>query len=237
MPSLRGSIVRCMLRMRKAAIDWDMPIGTLRAMQQLSDRLIKLPRNTEFKPASTADVTAEWIIPTRSASGAVIFYVHGGGWTLGLHNLERRMLARMCQAATVPALAVDYRLAPEHPFPAALEDCLSAYRWLMSIGTPPRHIVVIGFSAGGNLALATLMSLRDAGDSLPAAVILISAVTDLAGTGESFTIDKDPAVPADFGLSMVRHYIGEHDLRSPLLLAALRRHARTTAAAHSGRRR
>ena len=99
----------------------------------------------------------------------MIFYVHGGGWTLGLHNLERRMLARICQAATVPALAVDYRLAPEHPFPAALEDCVAAYRWLIHIGTSPQDIVVVGFIGGGNLALATLMSLRDAGDPLPAA--------------------------------------------------------------------
>ena len=80
-------------------------------------------------------------------SRAVVLYVHGGGWTLRLHNLERRMLARMCRTATVPALAVDYRLAPEHPFPAALEDCISAYRWLLKNGTRPHDIVVVGFSA------------------------------------------------------------------------------------------
>ena len=82
MPSLRGAILRCMLSMRKTAIAWDVPIETLRAMQKWSDRLITLPRDIEFKPALTADVAAEWIIPARSASPAVIFYVHGGGWTL-----------------------------------------------------------------------------------------------------------------------------------------------------------
>jgi acetyl esterase/lipase len=215
--SLRASILRCLLRIRKAAIARDVPIETLRAMQQWSDRLIRLPRGVEIKPASTPDAAADWIIPARSVSEAVILYLHGGGWTLPLHNLERRMLARICRATTVPALAVDYALAPERPFPAALDDCVGAYRWLLKKGTAPQNVLVVGTSAGANLALATLMSLRDAGDPLPAALILISPMIDLAGAGESFAIDKDPAVAAGFALSMARHYIGNHDPRSPLL--------------------
>ena len=166
MSSLRGSVLRCILRMRKATFDWDMSIQRLRATQEWSDWLIGPPPGTEITSARSANVRAEWIVPASVASRAVIFYVHGG-WTLRLHNLGRRMVARLCQVATVPALAVDYRLAPEHPFPAALEDCVSAYRWLLNNGTGPQHVVVVGSSAGGNLAVATLMSLRDAGDPPP----------------------------------------------------------------------
>ena len=147
----------------------------------------------------------------------MIVYVHGGGWTLGLNNLERRLLGRICQAARVPALAVDYRLAPEHAFPAALNDCLAVYRSLTTSGTSPRNIVLLGASAGGNLALATLMSLRDASDQLPAAAVCLSPMIDLAGTGESFRVDNDPAVTAGLALTMARYYAGGQDPRLPLL--------------------
>ncbi len=133
------------------------------------------------------------------------------------NNIERRMAAHICQAAASRALAVDYRLAPEHPFPAALEDCLTVYHWLLKNGTSPENIVIAGASAGGNLTLAMLLSLRDAGDPLPAAAVCISPVTDLAGTGESFLAKQDPALTAEFVLTMNRHYAGNQDLRSPLL--------------------
>jgi acetyl esterase/lipase len=112
---------------------------------------------------------------------------------------------------------VDYRLAPEHPFPAALEDCLAAYRWLLGTGISPLDIVIAGDSAGGNLTLTTLLSLRDAGDPLPAAAVCIAPMTDLEGTGESFRTKDDPALTAEFALKVARHYAGDHDLRLPLL--------------------
>jgi epsilon-lactone hydrolase len=217
MPSLRGSLLRSLLRIRKAAIDWDMPVEKLRAMQKWGDRLVKLPRGIEIKPAPNAPVAMEWIVPDVPLQQGMILYVHGGGWTLGMHNHERRMLARMCQATNVCALAVDYRLAPEQPFPGALEDCVAAYRWLSHAGTSARNIVVVGTSAGGNLIVAMLMSLRDAGDPLPAAAVGISPMIDLAGTGESFRVDKDPAHSVRFVLAMARHYAGGQDARLPLL--------------------
>ena len=217
MSSFRGSMLRCLLLVRKASIEWNMSVESLRAMQAWTDRLVTPPRGTAIAPALTTDVAAEWLTPSRFASQGVLLYVHGGGWTVGLHNLERRMLARVCQAASVRAFAVHYRLAPEHPFPAALEDCVAAYRCLLKSGTSPRTIVLVGTSAGGNLTLATLMTLREAGDPLPSAAVCISPMTDLAGTGESFIADKDPALKAEFALSMVRHYAGAHDRRLPLV--------------------
>jgi acetyl esterase/lipase len=214
--SLLASILRCLLLIRKATINWNMSVESLRATQKWTDRLIAPPRGIAIASTLVADVPAEWLTPARSASPSVILYVHGGGWTLGLHNLERRMLARMCQGAGVRALAVHYRLAPEQPFPAALEDCLAVYRWLSRSGISPLDIAVVGTSAGGNLVLATLMSLRDAGDPLPGAAVCISPMTDLAGTGESFHNDQDPALRAEFALSMARYYAGTRDRRLPL---------------------
>ena len=115
------------------------------------------------------------------------------------------MVIYLCQAAACRALAVDYRLAPEHPFPAALQDCLTVYHWLLKNGFSAQNIVIAGDSAGANLTLSTLMSLRDTGDPLPAAAVCISPMTDLAGTGESFRIKQDPAQTVIFVLTMARH--------------------------------
>jgi acetyl esterase/lipase len=127
------------------------------------------------------------------------------------------MVMHLCQGAGCRALAVDYRLAPEHPFPAGLEDCLAVYHWLLEDGFSSQDIVIAGDSAGANLTLSTLISLRDAGDPLPAAAVCISPMTDLAGTGESFRTNRDPTLTTGFALAMVQHYAGGQDLHQPLL--------------------
>ena len=176
-----------------------------------------LPPGTTMKPARADGVSVEWMTPSNASPQSVILYLHGGGWTLGWYNSHRWMLAHICRAAACRALAVDYRLAPEDPFPAALEDCLRAYRWLLKSGTPPQQIVIAGDSAGGNLTLTTLMALRDQGDPLPAAAVCISAMTDLAGTGESFNTNNDPLLTASFASSMARHCAGGQDPCLPLI--------------------
>jgi len=216
-PSIQGSILRLLLRFRKAITNWNAPVATFRAKAKWSDRFTRLPRDVEFKPLMAANVPVEWISPLGVSFQTVVLYIHGGGGTLGWYNIERRMVAYIAKAASSRALAMDYRLAPEYPFPAALEDCLGTYHWLLSNGTPAQSIVITGSSAGGNLALATLMSLRDAGDQLPAAAVCLSPVTDLKGTGDSFTTNNDPAVSATFALSMARQYAGNQDMRAPLL--------------------
>jgi len=127
------------------------------------------------------------------------------------------MLGHLCQAAACRALAVDYRLAPEAPFPAALEDCLTAYRWLLKTGTPADQIVIAGDSAGGNLTLTTMMALRDAGDPMPAGSVCISPMTDLACTGESFNTRKDALLTPKQARDFARYYAGEQDPRLPLI--------------------
>ena len=217
MLSLKGSLLRLILRARKPLFDWEAPVEKLRAVVARSARLFKPPRDVDVKPVMADEVSCEWIIPQSASSQGVLLYLHGGGWTLGWTDMHRRLVAHICQSAGIRALAVDYRLAPEHPFPAALEDCVAAYRWLLRSGTAPGNIVIAGDSAGGNLTLTTLLSLRDAGDPLPAAAVCISPMTDLEGTGESFRTRNDPALTVEFALSMARHYAGNHDPRLPLL--------------------
>ena len=217
MPSLRSRGLRLILDVRRALFDWDAPVERYRSQLKREGRLFKPPRDVDVQPVMAGDVPAEWLIPPEASPRSVILYLYGGAWTLGWTNIHRRMVAHLCRAAACRALAVDYRLAPEHPFPAALEDCLGAYRWLLKGGSLPRDIVIAGNSAGGNLTLATLMSLRDAGDPLPDAAVCISPATDLEGTGESFWTKKDPVQTPEFVLAMVRHYASGQDLRSPLL--------------------
>ncbi len=112
-------------------------------------------------------------------------YLHGGAYQLGSPATLRHLVAMLAAAAQAQALSVDYRLAPEHPFPAAVDDAVAAYRWLLAAGRDPASVAIAGDSAGGGLTLATLVALRDAGDPLPAAAVAISPWTDLALTGES----------------------------------------------------
>ncbi len=217
MISIQGFFLRTFLRLRKAGMNWDAPVEKFRANLRLSDRFVKLPRDVEIKSDLAEGVPVEWIFPPNTSSQLVIFYIHGGGWTLGWTNLHRRLVIHLCKAAKSRALAVDYRLAPEHPFPAALEDCSTVYHWLLIHGTSPQNIVIAGDSAGANLTLATLISLRDSGTPLPARAVCISPMTDLLATGESFRKKQDPALTATFALNMVRHYAGNQDLRLPLL--------------------
>ena len=217
MPSLRSRGLRLILDLRRALFDWEAPLERYRALMKHQERFFKPPRDVVIQPVMAGEVPGEWLVPPHASTQSVILYLHGGAWTLGWTNIHRRMVAYLCRAAGSRALAVDYRLAPEHPFPAPLEDCLSAYRWLLKNGTLPQDIVMAGDSAGGNLTLATLISLRDAGDPLPAAAVCISPATDLEGTGESFRTKKDPTQTPEFVLAMIRHYAGGQDLRSPLI--------------------
>jgi acetyl esterase/lipase len=148
----------------------------------------------------------------------VILYLHGGGYVMGSIATHREMVARMSKASGARALLVDYRLAPEHPFPAAVDDATAAYRWLLSQNIKPSRIVVAGDSAGGGLTLATLVALRDAKTPLPAAGVCISPWVDMEGTGASMTTraKADPVVQKQGLLGMAQLYLGGKDPKSPL---------------------
>jgi acetyl esterase/lipase len=147
-----------------------------------------------------------------------MLYLHGGGYAVGSLDSHRGVAARLSQACQMEVLLLDYRLAPEHPFPAALDDAVAAYCWLLQNGLLPQRLVIAGDSAGGGLTLATLLSLREWGSPLPAAAVCISPLTDIEGTGESF-VSKATADPwlTPESISILRHYVGTNNPRLPLL--------------------
>jgi epsilon-lactone hydrolase len=217
MTRISSYLFRTIIKLASSRITSTTSIPELRAKMGLASGKPFLPLGVTIIPIKLDGVSAEWIYPPNVSPQSIILYLHGGGWTLGWSNTERRMLAYICQAARCRALVVDYRLAPENRFPAALTDCFSAYCWLLGTGVSPQKIVIAGDSAGGNLALSTLLALRDAGEPLPGAAICISAVTDLECTGESFNTNKDPSLTTGFVKTMIQHYIGEQNPRLPLI--------------------
>jgi acetyl esterase/lipase len=135
-------------------------------------------------------VPCEWLLAKGADPGRRLLYLHGGGWTAGSLDSHRPLSARIAAATGCAVLAVDYRLAPEHPFPAGLDDCVAAYDWLRAHGpagaAPARSVFVAGDSAGGNLTLALLLALKQRGLPLPNAAIPISPATDFLATGDSY---------------------------------------------------
>lgn len=145
----------------------------------------RLPSGVNMTPAAAHAFRGDWIRTPQSSDALTLLYLPGGGFMLPASNQVPLMVARVCRAAGSRALLVHYRLAPEHPFPAGLEDCLAAYRYLLDLGTDPKSIVIAGDSAGGGLTLSTLLALRDDGDPLPAGAVVISPFTDFSFHGES----------------------------------------------------
>ncbi len=148
----------------------------------------------------------------------LVLYLHGGGYCTGSSLTHRDFGWRFSAAAGARVLLLDYRLAPEHPFPAAVEDTLTAYRWLLAQGFDPGQIAIGGDSAGGGLAVAALVALRDEGTVLPATAVLISPWTDLTGSGDSIRskADADPLLTANRLADFSHAYLGEADPKNPL---------------------
>lgn len=163
-----------------------------------------------LRQVDAAGVPAEWVEPTDSDPSRVIFYLHGGGYVAGDPVVYRSFVCALCRASGYRALMVDYRLAPGSPFPAALEDTLRSYAWLLTQEVSADHIVIMGDSAGGGLALSTLVSLRDNGQPLPAAGVLLSPWTNLTLESDSHVtkVNDDPIITHKFLDQSRQHYLG-----------------------------
>jgi len=170
------------------------------------------------EPVDSAGVPGEWISTPESVHERVIYYLHGGAYIMGSINTHRELISRLSRAARARVLAIDYRLAPEDPFPAAVEDSTTAYHWLMSTGVDSARLVIAGDSAGGGLTVATLVALRDAGDPLPAAAVCLSPWVDLEGLGESMTTraEVDPMIDRGSLLQAAKAYLRDADPHTPL---------------------
>lgn len=169
-----------------------------------------------------AAVKGEWTEPSapeHAARERCILYLHGGGYVAMSPRTHRAVTSRLATWSDARLFALDYRLAPEYPFPAALEDALAAWRALIAMGTSPSRMIVAGDSAGGGLALALLLALRDAHDPLPAAAILFSPWTDLAATGDSIVTNDtaDALLSGSWVTSVARHYLADTPATNPLV--------------------
>ena len=194
-----------------------MPLRWTGGLNRWSLRHARLPAGVARQPVSADGVPCEWLIPDGSPADRALLYLHGGGFVYGQTVPHLQLGAYLARQIGARVLMVDYRLAPAHPFPAALDDCVTAYRWLREQNFPARQIAIAGDSAGGNLALTTLMTLRDSGEELPAAAACLSPVADLSPMARNDQPDNDPLLPAR-AMKMYREsYIAGHDPCHPLI--------------------
>jgi len=180
--------------------------------------LFPVAADVKCEPVNAGGVKSEWVTAPGADAGRAVLYLHGGGYVIGSINTHRDLAARISRAAKARVLLIDYRLAPEHPFPAAIEDSVAAYRWMLSTGLKPSRIAVAGDSAGGGLTVATLVAIRDAKLPLPAAGVPMSPWVDMEGLGDSMKSKAaaDPMVQKDGLLEMAKAYLGGKDPRTPL---------------------
>lgn len=224
MPTYRARLTRTVLRhtigrrFRKAGLS----IAELRELEDLIARSQRPPKGTRTSHAAVHDLPAEWVQGPGAGSDAAILYLHGGAFVMGSPATHRELAARVSSATGARALLVGYRLAPEFPFPAPLEDAKAAYRWLLETGYAPHELVIGGDSSGAGLGLQALISLRDEDTPLPRAGFFMSPVTDwVVPEGESFATRAalDPLVSPTQCRYTSSLYVGEH-ADDPLLRPA-----------------
>lgn len=179
----------------------------------------EMPADVVVEGVDANGVRAEWTTTPAADPAQVIMFLHGGGYVSGSIKSHRHMLAQAGREAGTRTLALDYRLAPEHPFPAALDDALTGYRFLLSRGFLPENIVVAGESAGGGLAIATLVSLREAGTALPACAWCSSPWTDLEMSGATMQTKAavDPLIQRPYLQELAAAYLHGRDPRMPMV--------------------
>lgn len=207
-----------MLRARGSVTPLEIDPIVMRANMEQMTGLLPLPPDVVAEPVTVNGVPAEWVTAPGADPRRAVLYLHGGAYVLGSVNTHRDLAGRISRAAGARVLNVDYRLAPEHPHPAAVEDATAAYRWLLQADHDPARLAIAGDSAGGGLTIATLVALRDGGLPLPAAAVCLSPWVDLEGIGESMTTRAhlDPMVQQPHLVRMARLYLGALDPRTPL---------------------
>jgi len=204
--------------LRKNRAQQPSSIAERRLLNETHAEKVPIPKGLRVNEVIAGGRPADTLSFEDHDGNGALLYLHGGAYTIGSPFTHRALAAQLGRAAGLNALVPDYRLAPENPFPAAVDDAVAAYRWLIETGTPPERIVIAGDSAGGGLAMATLLTIRDHDDPLPVAAALISPWTDLAMTGDSIeTREKDDPMLLRQGLSeQADLYLDGQDPTDPL---------------------
>jgi epsilon-lactone hydrolase len=205
---------------RKASASQPAPaLEELRAAFAPAGRLHPVPDDVLVTEVTAGGIPAHWLAAPGADTGRVLLFLHGGGYELGSLRSDGELAARLGRASGMRVLFPEYRLAPEHPFPAAIDDVLAAWRWLRAdqdLGAS--SMAVAGDSAGGGLAVALLVALRDAGEALPAAATLMSPTVDLTSSGASMTerVDQDPFSTPALLRQLASGYLAGADPKTPL---------------------
>jgi epsilon-lactone hydrolase len=225
MPSIRSYFTKRVIKLATNRLKGLGEKGMDEKRQMLdtaAKRWSKLPKNCRVEPIQIEGMYAEWITNNQTSEEKVILYLHGGAYEYCSAETHRELAARIMDVAGVKVLLPEYRLAPEYPFPAAIEDTVRIYRWLLNQGYDSKNIIFVGDSSGGGLSVATSLLLRDQNDSLPAAVVCLSPWVDLTSSGESYTKnrDNDPYLRVDGVKEAALLYAGseslDHRLISPV---------------------
>ena len=218
MPSPALDHVITLLRSRRRAPDEPIDIPRMREELETLAAALTSPSGVTVTPVTAGTVPSILVEPESGAGEKRLLYLHGGGYVIGSVQSHLDVVARLSCAAAARTLSVDYRLAPEHPFPAAVEDAVGAYRWWIRNGADPQKTVIAGDSAGAGLAVALLVALRDGGDPLPAGAVCFSPWVDLEGLGESMVRNAatDPNINLEELLLVAGFYLAGGDPRAPL---------------------
>lgn len=197
----------------------DRPLEQRRREWEAEARLHVLPKGARFIQVEAETIRCEWMEMPRVAHDRVLLLLHGGGYVSGSSKTHRRLAANLSRAMHMRVLTPDYRLAPEHPFPAGVKDALRAYGWLLGQGLTPDRIVIGGDSAGGGLALSMMLALRDAAAALPRAAVLLAPWTDLTVSSPSYRRHRqlDPIITQEGLREAAAMYAGARDPADPML--------------------
>ena len=224
--SIRGKMIHFMLRhrhllkgrLRPEVIDFNTSIEKLRAdTDAAAEKMARKRRDIVYKEAGYEGFFCEWVMPQEATGDMTVLYFHGGGFVMGNARSHRNLVGNFVKRLGIKALVFDYRLAPEHPAPAAVEDAVDVYSWLLKQNCKPEKIAFVGDSAGGGIALATLIKCRDEGLPMPAACAVFSPCTDMTMSGESHKTRAkvDPCTPEGANETFLGYYVGEGNPRNP----------------------
>jgi epsilon-lactone hydrolase len=212
-----GHLLRGKLRKEKFTQNTSI-LGFRQLCERGAQKQTDIPDGVSIKEQIINKIKSEWLIPENADPEKLILYVHGGGYVSGSCSDHRRFVSGFAKFTGITNLIYEYRLAPEHPFPAALDDSVEIYQWLLSSGFSPKNIIIAGESAGGGLTLAVLLALKERNIPLPEASVAISPWTDLTCSSDSYyTKNKVSPAPLNCWKVFSHHYVGNNRGTNPLI--------------------
>ena len=227
MPSFKSRMFNFLLRnrhlfqgrLRKEVFDFNTSIANFRELcEKGATRYAKIPKEITIKEQVIEGIKSEWLIPDEANPEKLILYVHGGGYVSGSCSDHRAFVSKFAKNTGVTNLVYEYRLAPENPFPDALDDSVKVYQWILASGFKPENILIAGESAGGGLCLAIMLALKERNIALPVAAVSISPWTDLTCSSDSYrTKNKMSLAPLNSWTVFSKYYVGENQATNPFI--------------------